>query len=91
MISGVKMVVSVIPGSVKINVMVYPRVNTPEVPFSGAPLNGMKTHPKSAGFTAGQISLSGEMTADGDATGGFTASIRSNLQSRRDRFRDRDG
>ncbi|HMA72539.1 MAG TPA: hypothetical protein VKP67_13775 [Xanthobacteraceae bacterium] len=43
---------SVIPGSAKINVIVYPPVNTPEVPFGGTPLTGMKAQPKLAGFTA---------------------------------------
>lgn len=58
------MPVTVVPGSVKIDVIEHPKVNKPTIPFR-PPLGGSPP-PVFAGFTCDQISLSGEVRLNGD-------------------------
>jgi len=60
------MAVSVVPGSVKINLYEYPQAKPPEAPLVGIPLGPQAPAPVLAGFLSTQISLGGEVQLTGD-------------------------
>jgi len=61
------MAVSVVPGSVLINVFEHPKVELPEAPLRGIkPFGPLAPAPVMAGFGCTQISMGGEVKLTGD-------------------------